>query len=70
MIFHNSPFVSAGKCAGQLVELYSDRAFGVYYIVTRPGVLRRPVKTFVKWLKRRVTTETAIRPNKRKPRRG
>jgi len=46
------PWVEEELRAGQLVELFSERAFGVYYIVTRPGVLRRPVKIFVKWLKR------------------
>jgi LysR family glycine cleavage system transcriptional activator len=57
------PWVEEELRAGQLVELFSDRAFGIYYIVTRPGVLRRPVKTFVKWLKRQAAVETASHPN-------
>jgi LysR family glycine cleavage system transcriptional activator len=57
------PWVEEELRAGRLVELFSDKAFGVYYIVTRPGVLRRPVKTFVKWLKRQAAVETASHPN-------
>ncbi len=57
------PWVEEELKAGQLVELFSDRAFGVYYIVTRPGVPRQSVKTFVKWLKRQAAVETASHPN-------
>ncbi len=46
------PFVEAEIRSGRLIELFSDTAFGTYYIVTRPGVLRPPVRAFVKWLKR------------------
>ncbi len=64
------PWVEEELKAGRLVELFSDRAFGVYYIVTRPGVLRRPVKTFVKWLKRQAAAEIGSHSKKGKPRRG
>jgi LysR family glycine cleavage system transcriptional activator len=37
--------------SGELVELFSEEAFGLFYIHTRPGALRAPVKTFVRWLK-------------------
>ena len=45
------PFVEEEIRSGRLIELFSDTAFGTYYIVTRPGVLRPPVRAFVKWLK-------------------
>jgi len=45
------PFVAEELRSGQLVELFSESAFGTYYIQTRPGVLRPPVRSFVKWLK-------------------
>jgi LysR family glycine cleavage system transcriptional activator len=46
------PWVEEELRSGQLIELFSDKAFGAFYIQTRPGVLRPPVRTFVKWLKR------------------
>jgi LysR family glycine cleavage system transcriptional activator len=52
------PFVEDELRSGALIELFSDQAFGTYYIVTRPGVLRPPVKAFVKWLKQQAATET------------
>ncbi len=52
------PFVEEEIRSGRLIELFSDTAFGTYYIVTRPGVLRPPVRAFVKWLKRQAATET------------
>ena len=45
------PWVEEELRSGQLLELFPDRAFGTYYIATRSGVLRPPVRTFVKWLK-------------------
>jgi DNA-binding transcriptional LysR family regulator len=45
------PWVEEELKSGALIELFSDQAFGTYYIVMRPGVLRPPVSTFVKWLK-------------------
>jgi len=53
------PFVAEELRDGRLVELFSDTAFGTYYIVTRPGVLRPPLRAFVKWLKRQAAAETA-----------
>ncbi len=50
------PWVAEELRSGELVELFSDEAFGTYYIQTRPGVLRPPVKTFVEWLKRQAAT--------------
>lgn len=45
------PWVEEELRSGQLVALFSDKAFGTYYIETRPGVPRPPVKTFLTWLK-------------------
>lgn len=39
--------------SGRVVALFEDVEPGTgYYIVTRPGVMRRPLKTFVAWLRR------------------
>ena len=39
--------------AGQLIALFEDDEPGLgYYIVTRPGVMRRPLRSFVAWLRR------------------
>jgi LysR family glycine cleavage system transcriptional activator len=53
------PWVEEELRSGQLVALFPDEAFGIYYIATRPGVLRPPVKTFVKWLKRQAAADSA-----------
>jgi LysR family glycine cleavage system transcriptional activator len=45
-------FVEKDIEAGLLVELFSEVDLGEYYIVTRSGVLRSPVLSFVNWLKR------------------
>ncbi len=45
-------FVEDDIRAGLLVELFLEKDFGGYYIVTRPGVLRSPVLSFVNWLLR------------------
>ena len=45
-------FVEDDIRAGLLVELFSEKDFGSYSIVTRPGVLRSPVHSFVNWLLR------------------
>ena len=55
------PFVENELRSGQLVELHSDEAFGTYYIMTRPGVLRPPVKTFVRWLKHQAANDPTAR---------
>lgn len=52
------PFVEKEIRSGRLIELFSETAFGTYYIVTRPGVLRPPVRAFVRWLKRQAAAET------------
>lgn len=52
-------FVDKEVRSGQLVELSSENDTGGYYIVTRPGVLRAPVRAFVSWLKREAASETA-----------
>lgn len=54
-------FVEAEIRSGQLLVLSSENDIGGYYIVTRPGVLRPPVRAFVKWLKQQATTGTAAR---------
>lgn len=51
------PFVDDEIRSGRLVELFSEPTFGLYYIKTRPGVLRPPVKIFVQWLKRQAAKE-------------
>ncbi len=55
------PFVEAEIRSGQLIELFSDSAFGTFYIVTRPGVQRPPVLAFVNWLKRQAAMVTTDR---------
>ena len=45
-------FVEEEIRSGKLVELSLESDVGDFYIVTRPGVLRPPVRAFVKWLKR------------------
>lgn len=52
-------FVEADLEAGRLVELFCDEIARGYFIVTRPGVLRPPLKAFVAWLRRQKTQETA-----------
>lgn len=44
--------------AGRIVELFSEKLFGVYYVETRPGVLRPAVRTFVNWLRLQAETVT------------
>jgi LysR family glycine cleavage system transcriptional activator len=55
------PWVEEELRSGQLIELFSERAFGTYYIQTRPGVLRPPVRTLVRWLKRQAATGSTPR---------
>lgn len=46
-------FLEADIAAGNLRVLFEDARPGSgYYIVTRPGVMRPPVKAFVSWLRR------------------
>jgi LysR family transcriptional regulator, glycine cleavage system transcriptional activator len=49
------PFVEKELQSGQLIELFSDRAFGTYYIQTRPGVLGPSAKAFIIWLRQQTT---------------
>ena len=56
LTFTARSFVDKDIQAGLLVELFSETDFGGYYIVTRPGVLRPPVLSFVNWLKRQTNT--------------
>ncbi len=50
------PWVQEELRSGQLIGMFLEKAFGTYYIETRTGVLRPPVKTFVKWLKQQAAT--------------
>ncbi len=50
-------FVQSDIDAGRLRILFQARAGGDYHILTRPGVLRAPVKTFVAWLRRQKPTD-------------
>ncbi len=52
-------FVEDELRSGRLVALSSENDAGGYYLVTRPGALRPPVKAFVTWLKRQAAKETA-----------
>ena len=54
------PFVEKELQSGQLVELFSDEAFGTYYIQTRPGVLSPSVKVFIVWLKQQTTNRASV----------
>ena len=46
-------FVEADIAEGRLVVLFEDpKTGGGYHIVTRPGVMRPPLKAFVRWLRR------------------
>ena len=45
------PFVQAEIDRGELVEITSEADVGDFYIVNRPGVMRRPVRAFVRWLR-------------------
>ena len=49
------PFGETQLQSGQLVELFSDEAFGTYYIQSRPGVLSPSVKAFINWLRQQTT---------------
>lgn len=55
------PFVEKELQSGQLVELFSDKAFGTYYIQPRPGVLSPQLKVFITWLKQQATNQTSGR---------
>ena len=44
-------FVDDEIRSGRLRELFCDPLHGVYYLVTRPGVMRKPVRAFVSWMR-------------------
>jgi LysR family glycine cleavage system transcriptional activator len=52
-------FVDKEIRSGQLVVLSSENDAGGYYIVTRPDVLRPPVRAFVKWLKHQAAADSS-----------
>ena len=54
------PFVEKELQSGQLVELFSDEAFGTYYIQPRPGELSPQAKVFMMWLKQQATNQTSV----------
>jgi len=54
-------FVDEEIRAGKLLEVSSENDVGGFYIATRPGVLRQPVRTFVTWLKRQAGAEMTAR---------
>jgi LysR family glycine cleavage system transcriptional activator len=54
-------FVDEEIRSGQLLEVSSENDVGGFYIVTRPGVLRPPVRAFVTWLKRQAGARMTTR---------
>ena len=42
--------------AGRIVELFSEKAFGRYYLETASGPLRPQVRKFVEWLRTKAET--------------
>lgn len=50
-------FFEAEIQSGQMKMLFSEPAFGTYYIATSPGPLRPSVKVFVNWLKQQATND-------------
>lgn len=49
-------FVAADIKEGRLVQLFEEPQAGAgYHLVTRPGVMRPGLRTFVRWLARQVT---------------
>ena len=54
-------FVDKDIQSGQLMVLSSENNTGGYYIVTRPGVLRPPVRAFVNWLKQQAAAESSTK---------
>ena len=57
-------FVARDVAAGRLRELHVAEAAGGYHIVTRPGVLRKPVKAFVAWLRREAGEAAPLSPDR------
>lgn len=46
------PFIADDVAAGRLRLLFKDEHDKGYYIITRPGVQRAAVRTFLRWLRR------------------
>ena len=46
--------------SGQMKVLFSEPAFGTYYIVTSPGPLRASVKAVVNWLKQQTNDDSSV----------
>ncbi|SLN13180.1 HTH-type transcriptional activator AmpR [Roseovarius albus] len=44
-------FIEQDIKAGHIRVLFTDRETAGYYLLTRPGVQRRPLRTFIRWLK-------------------
>ncbi len=44
--------------SGKIVELFSEPAFGIYYVETLPGTLRPAVRAFLNWLFSKAETVT------------
>ena len=49
-------FFEAEIQSGQMKVLFSESAFGTYYIATSPGPLRPSVEVFVNWLKQQASS--------------
>lgn len=45
--------------SGRIVELHSEPAFAIFYVVTAPGATRPAVKTFLSWLEGKSDTATS-----------
>ncbi len=45
------PLVEEELKSGRLVELFCEKNFGSFHLKTQPGVQRKPVKNFIRWLK-------------------
>jgi LysR family glycine cleavage system transcriptional activator len=51
-------FFEAEIRCGQMEVLFSEPAFGTYYVATGPGPLRRPVKVVVNWLMQQANNDS------------
>jgi LysR family glycine cleavage system transcriptional activator len=54
-------FVDEEIRSGDLLVVSSENDVGGFHIVTRPGVLRQPVRAFVTWLKRQAGAKMTAR---------
>ncbi len=55
-------FVTADIACGLLQEMYRDPAPTGYYLLTRPGVQRPPLRAFLRWALRQVAADQAAFP--------